>query len=309
MLEAWLQNVDVSTAVGDFDSRTILSFPHTAIEYSGPLQARVAGWLCKRGFKRVVTLGVLHGSLVPAYRIAADKQAASREREAAYAHVCGAFLLPGHRVETPFGDLDVATPSAVPDTVVRVDAAQLLGCEFSLDTFHAVLRLAADVYHVNPPAVLPIYVGMMRHPLSGAWDSADALARWLRALWDGETAIVTTADVVHYGTYYGSELVDLPLESLAARFLKLVETLWALLGQRRFEQAFDLAEQTLKADHREMLAVLSTLLGSDAGMSVEAFSLSDYASILQSVHPCLVASALIAYQRRVNEQESRLNER
>ncbi|MBU1049517.1 hypothetical protein KKG90_05770 [Candidatus Bipolaricaulota bacterium] len=299
----WLRIADENTtAAGVFDPRMILSFPHTAIDYSGPLQTRVASWLYGHGFKRVITLGVMHGSLVPLYRIAADDCAPHAEREAAYANLSGAFLPAIDRVMTPFGTLSVTDLGDAPESAIRFDHANLLKDEFSLDTFHAILRLAADVYRLDPLPVTPMYVGMTRHPLTSSLDSAERLGRWLYDHWDDETAIVTTADVVHYGAFYGSKSDDGAASSLESSFLRQLETLLELAFERgNVEDAFVMARDDLKADHREILPPLVCLLGKGAPSVVEAFSLSDYADILDTAPPCLVASALIAYKRRNTE--------
>jgi predicted class III extradiol MEMO1 family dioxygenase len=299
-IKQWLRIADeMAVASGTHDSRTVLSFPHTAVDYSGPLQARVISWLYGNGFKRVIALGVIHGALIPTYQVAANELSPHDERKAAYEQVSGAFLPASNRVKTPFGTLDVLSVDQAVPAEIRQDHSNFLENEFSLDTFHAVMRLAADIYQVEPLPVLPLYVGMMRNPFNGSFATAAALARWLDASWDEETAIVTTGDVVHFGAVYGSENEGVLPETLESRFHHRLEVLFErAFREGNLEAAYQMALCELKSDQREVLLLLAHLLGEGAIAEIDAFTLSDYAPIFNAPPPCLVASALIAYKRR-----------
>lgn len=295
----WLRAADELAATsGRADPRTVLSFPHTAVDAAGPLQSRVVAWRYRCGFTRVVALGVMHGSLIPTYQVAANEFLSQEERCDAFAQISGAFLPAADRLTTPFGLLPVQIGYPLPDGV-RMDTQGLLKNEFSLDTFHAILRLAADVYDVERLTVIPTYIGMTRNPVTGAFDTADALAPWLLSQWNEETAIVTTGDVIHYGTSYGSDVGVASPKQLASHFRHRLETCLDLaFRERRIETAFQIAQRELKSDQREILPLLVRLVGEGAVTDIEVFELSDYASILKLPPPCLVASALIAYKRR-----------
>ncbi len=227
-LVEWLRIADedgvLSAMIG---SRGVLSFPHTAVDYSGPIQARVVARLYRSNIKRVIALGVMHGSLVPVYCTAMDESASQEERASSFAHGSGAFLQAKRRLETPFGTHPIeALTEPLPDGI-RLDTDDLLKREFSFDTFYAVMRLAADVFHVEPLPVTPLYVGMTRNPMTGSFETAATLADWLSTQWDAETAIVTTGDVVHYGAVYGSEDESLAPAPLESRFRQRLEDLFA----------------------------------------------------------------------------------
>ena len=290
------ENAALSAMIG---SHTVFSFPHTAVDYSGPIQARVVSWLYRKGFKRVIALGVLHGSLVPDYQTATNVSASQRERADAFANVSGAFLPAKRRLETLFGKLDVETLTKPMPAGIRLDTTDLLQREFSLDTFHSVLRLAADVFQVEPLSVLPLHIGMTRHPISGSFEVAAQLAHWLRDQWDAETAIVTTGDVVHYGSVYGSKDEGVSPGTLESRFRERLEELFAnAFAERELETAYQLSLHALKSDQRDILPVLTHMLGEDTCAELLTFELSDYAPIFDTAPPCLVASALIAYKSR-----------
>ena len=298
-IKHWLRDAEEMAATsGTYDPRTVRSFPHTAIDYSGLLQARVVSWLYRNGFKRVIALGVMHGSLIPTFQIAANELRSQEERLDAFSQISGAFLPTTDQLDTPFGVLAVNSEGVDLPTEIRLDRANLLKNEFSLDTFHAILRLAAGVYAVEPLPVIPIYIGMTRNPVTGALDTANALADWLLGQWDEETAIVTTGDVVHYGTAYGSDDGDALSKDLGAHFRHRFEVFLDIaFRERQIETAFQMSQCELKSDQREILPLLVRLLGEGAGTDIEAFDLSDYATILKTRPPCLVASALIAYKR------------
>ena len=286
----------LSTMIG---SGTVFSFPHTGIDYSGPIQTRVVAALYRAGIKRVIALGLIHGSLVPAYRVAMDESASQGERADAFEHVSGAVLPAKRDLETPFGTHPVAAVTEPMPAEIRVDADDLLQNEFSLDTFHSVLRLTADVFQVELLPILPLFIGMTRHPITGSFETAARLAHWLREQWDDETAIVTTGDVVHYGAVYGSEHEGVSPVSLESRIHARLEELFAnAFEERDLETAYQISLHGLKSDQREILPILSHLLGEAACAELLTFELSDYASILDTDPPCLVASALIAYQNR-----------
>lgn len=279
-------------------ARGVLSFPHTALRYAGPLQARTAHALLDTpGIERVLALGVLHGSSLEPYRRALDPAAPAARRGEGFLVVRGAFLPRPSEVQTPFG----ATSHWSPDRtdVARVDEP-LLANEFSLDTFFAVLRLAADVLGRRPLPVCPLFVGMTRDPVTGSFAAAQELGEWLKAAVDAQTAVVATGDLVHYGTGYGAAWVD---DEASQRGLERALEPWidrvlqAAFVERDWELAYALSREKLGNDQREMLAVLSSYLG-PAAPKLLAFGLSDYSEILGVAPPCVVASALAAYERR-----------
>jgi len=51
---------------GAIDRGAIVSFPHTALRYAGPLQARVVSALYRRGISRIIAAGTVRsGSTAP----------------------------------------------------------------------------------------------------------------------------------------------------------------------------------------------------------------------------------------------------
>ncbi len=281
--------------------RDVLSFPHTALRYAGPLQARVARALFDDStVERVLALGVLHASGLDAYRMALDERATPAARGAGFEVVRGAFFSAGRALETAFGRVPQWDASARSDEV-RSDQA-MLRAEFSLDTFAGVLRVAADAVGRPPLPVLPIFIGMTRDPVSGAFAVAEAVADWMRSCVDSRTAVVATGDLVHYGTAYGGAWIDgnpLSGETIAGVLRPEVErTLRAAFVARDWDGAYRQSREILGNDQREMLAVLSSYLGPGASAAILTFDLSDYSSILGVESPCFVASALAAYRRR-----------
>ncbi|MDD5265112.1 MAG: hypothetical protein PHU43_09795, partial [Candidatus Bipolaricaulis sp.] len=177
----------------------VLSFPHTALAYAGPLQARVVRNLLDAGVERVLALGVLHSGGIGAYRTALDVREAASRRAEAFRVVRGVFFRPDGEAVTPLGPVPLGRPRGEAGTA-RVESDSLLEAEFSLDTFLAMCRAGADVLGRRPIPVLAAYVGMTRDPVSGAFSAADELAAWVATERDARTAVVTTGDLVHYGT-------------------------------------------------------------------------------------------------------------
>jgi len=279
----------------------IASFPHTALAYAGPLQARVVAALYRSGVRRVIALGVLHSFHSMAYRNTLDAALPDDRRRSAFEKVAGGWLPPGDAIETSYGDLRVVTPPEDDRVPIRVDRCGVLAEEFSLDTFCTLLRRAADLLDVRPPPVLRLFVGPTRDPIDGSFAVAERLAGWIRAAAAARrpTAIVTTGDLVHYGTAYGTPDADPsePLADMTRRFRRRVErALEAALVGRDWAVAHRLSSDVLRNDQREIVAVVSAYLG-PARARIEQFELSDYAGILGESSPCRVASALVVYER------------
>jgi hypothetical protein len=73
-LAAALSHQEGDLVRGAPDERgTILSFPHTAAHYAGPIQARVVAGLYRSRPDLVLALGVLHLSGLPLFRELADE--------------------------------------------------------------------------------------------------------------------------------------------------------------------------------------------------------------------------------------------
>jgi hypothetical protein len=292
---AWLRRPIDERVVSALARGAILSFPHTTLDYAGPLQASVVSGLCEAGIDRVVALGVLHSGGVPVYRRALDPAEPPEVRARCFAEVEGAFALPAERIETPFGPLPARPAGGGP---VRVDRADLLEREFSLDTFASVLKLASEVLARPPIPVTAVFVGMTRNPATGSFETARRAASWLRRIVDGRTAVVTTGDVVHYGTAYGlaeSDAGEADQSALERAFRLRVEQVLAQAMNGEDETAYHASLDELRNDQREILPVLASFLGPHAAFEILSFSLSDYSRILSTPPPCYVASALLSY--------------
>jgi len=293
---AWLES-DPDPRIGAaIDRGGIVSFPHTAFAYAGPLQAGVVGALYRRRIEQVVALGVLHGGGIAPYRAALDETASAEARSAGFEAVRGAFTDGADGWETPFGR-HPTLPAA--GDGVRPDEAGLLAGEFSLDTFCALLRLGAEVFARPPIPLEPVFVGMTRDPVSGRFDEARRLAAWVRGVRaERSTAVVATGDLVHYGTPYGplDRAPDDDPAALERAFASDVrQTLARALETGDLDGAYRRSRAVLRSDQRELLPVIAGCLGAEAPFEILSFELSDYAAILAVDPPCLVASTLVIY--------------
>ena len=281
----------------------ILSFPHTAAHYIGPLQARVVSALYRLGIKRVIALGVLHTSTLPApyneyYRTALDDERPSSRRQQAYAALQGGFVPDCRVIEAAFGTIPCEGIASRQMEGVRIDRMGVLQNEFSLDSFFSLMSLYAKVRRMLPIPVLPVYVGMTRDPLSGSFAAADDLADFLRSMVTPDTAIVTTGDIVHYGTAYtpAEKMLDLDEEKLEPFFRRECERIFSLaITKQDLDGAFHDSNEILRSDQRYILPAIAKYLGQNAEFRILSFSLSDYSQILETARPCVVASALVAY--------------
>ncbi len=276
----------------------VLSFPHTALAHAGPLQARVVRSLLDAGVERVLALGVLHSGGIGVYRTALDVRETVSRRAEAFRVVRGAFFRPDAEAITPLGPVPLGRPCGETGTA-RVESGGLLEAEFSLDTFLTMSRAGADALGRRPIPVLAAYVGMTRDPVSGSFSAAEDLAAWIRTERDAKTAVVTTGDLVHYGTGYGEAWVagaPADREALVAALRPEVEgCLDAAFSRGDRAEAYALSRGRLLNDQREILPVVAAYLGVPAPFEVLSFDLADYAPIVGAAPPCFVASALVRY--------------
>ena len=274
----------------------VVSFPHTAMAYAGPLQAAVVSSLYRGGVESVIALGVLHSGSLPIYQCALDERRSPEERARAFDVVCGAFGARASAIETPFGRHPTASNEPA---LFRTDQAVLPESEFSLDTFVSIMRLAADVFGKPPIPVELVFVGMTRHPVTGSFEEARSLADRLRRRVSSSTAIVATGDLVHYGTAYGlseSDAEDVDSTDLERTLRSELETTLDLATNHRdLEGAYQRSRHVLMNDQRELLAVIVECLGERSGFEIIRLGFSDYTEILSVPPPCLVASALVVY--------------
>lgn len=292
------ENIDALVKRG-----AVLSFPHTAVRYIGPLQARVVSALYRSGIKRVIALGVLHTSTLPGpydehYRTALDDERPSSKRQEAYAALQGGFVPDCRMIKTAFGTIPCEEIDGALTKRVRIDRAGVLKNEFSLDSFFSLMSLYAHTHGMPPIIVSPLYVGMTRDPVSGSFAAADDLADILRSIRDPGTAIVTTGDLVHYGTAYtpAEKMLNKKEEELEPFFRGECERTLALAIIRKdLDGAFRGSNEILRSDQRYILPVIANYLGQNAELRILSFSLSDYSGILNVERPCIVASALVAY--------------
>ena len=299
-LADWLRKDSDERMAAGLERRAILSFPHTAVAFAGPLQSALVSALYRGGIERIVALGVLHSGGLPGYRVALDERRPPKERASAFAEVCGGFGTSARCIDTPFGTCPTI-PVEFSESVIRTDSEGILDSEFSLDTFLSITRLAADVFGTKPIPVECLFIGMTRHPISGEYDRARDLAAWLRdrVAEQPSTAVVATGDLVHYGTAYG--LSEARSQSVDERMLdehfrsELEITLGLAMTRDGFDEAYRRSKHVLQNDQREMLPVITEYLGQGARFKILRFGLSDYSGILALPAPNLVASSLVIY--------------
>ena len=272
----------------------IVSFPHVTVHDSGDFIATVVESILAARAKRVVAIGVLHGSVLPApfddcYASLRDDTPKGRQ---AFARLRGAFV-DTSAVATAFGHID-ETISPREDPLLHDDPA-VLRHEFSLDLFLAFLAASAHAHGVRPPEVMRVYVSVVRDPMGG-FDTVRPLAAAIEKLLGDDTVCLATGDLAHLGHGYGAdeETARLPADeteltkTLAASLRDMHE---AALGRQDFTTAWDIGTR-LRSDQRQILPVIAELLGHGATCEPLALRLSDYADINGQPRPCFVAAAL-----------------
>ena len=300
-LRKWFERFSVGdpVLVEALRSRGTVSFPHTALAYSGEMTIRTVTSLYAAGMKRVIAIGVLHqGALSPSYAEQfaelldpTSPPAVRRKRAETFR---GGFIR--EEGATPFGDVPILPGINGWNTIRRNDP--LLADEFSLDYFLALVRLSADWLGVEPLSVFPVYIGVTFDPVTGLYELAHAISTELAGLLDDRTAMVVTGDVVHYGTTYSDarEMEGMPTDAheLERHFLPLVQRAYELaFHAHNYPEAFRYFNDILHNDQRFLFPVVAELLGPRTKHEVIQFKLSDYAPIWNVRPPSLVASSLI----------------
>jgi hypothetical protein len=296
---AWISERPDEALVDAVARGAIVSFPHTALRYAGALQASVLRALYGAGVRRVLALGVVHGVVVPAVRVAQDAAAFPAERREAFDAASGGFLASARAADTPLGRAPLWTAPEEPH-LVRCDVDGVLRDEFSLDSFLALSAAFAARRGRSAIPVLPLYVGVTRDPETGAFDVAERLTQWLRGVALAGAAIVATGDLVHCGTHYGSPLSTFGCHNAATAepvLQREVESALAAALRGDLDLAYRLSAERLRNDQREILPVLAGMVGPRGSCRLLSFLLSDYASILDVPPPCCVASALVRFDQ------------
>ena len=263
----------------------IASFPHTFLADSAEPLARVAATIVAGGFQRVLALGVLHGGTLPKFaRAHADVlQRGGPGADRAFEALGGAFV--GAQAET----------TALGPRVRHEPG--LLGNEFSLDLFDVVLATAAHAQGREPPEVVRVFVGPTRSP-DGDFAVASEIVAALRPHIGTGTACVATGDLVHFGHGYAppADVAALPadLPALEHHFESRVRAMLDLaFREGDIPAAYGMSSLELRSDQRNLLPVISHLVGPFAHPDVLSFRLSDYGPVLGHPPPCVVASALV----------------
>ena len=278
----------------------IVSFPHVTIRDSADSIASVVEAILALRAKRVVALGVLHASVLPAEfndEFATLRDDTARGHET-FARRRGAFV-DTSAVVTASGRID-ETILASADPLLH-DEPAVLRHEFSLDLFLAFLAAGARAHDVAAPEVIRLYVSTVRDP-SGGFATARSLAGSIARLLDDDAVCVATGDVAHLGHGYGAddETARLPaqeseLKTLLAASLREMHD--AALGRHDFATAWNIGTR-LRSDQRQILPVIAELLGPGASCDALALRLSDYADINGQPRPCFVAAALNLFSPR-----------
>lgn len=278
----------------------IVSFPHVTLRDSADLIATVVETLVDSQAKRIVALGVLHGSVLPAPFDAwhASLRDNTKNSAEAFGRLRGAFVDTSALV-TAFGPIEETNRPPV-DPLLHDDPA-VLRHEFSLDLFLAFLAASARAHGVRPPDVIRLYVSAVRDP-TGGFDTAASLAAAIEQLLDDDTLCVATGDVVHLGHGYGPDEETARLPADEAELTAMLGTLLrdmhdAALARHDLATAWDIGTR-LRSDQRQILPVIAALLGRGASCEPLAFRLSDYAGINDRPRPCFVAAALNLFHPR-----------
>jgi hypothetical protein len=236
-----------------------LVFPHTMMARTGDLTAAVARAVVRSGADEVLAIGVLHGGRgADAERIRRARAGDEGERA----------LLRG----------------------VHAGTEPLCAEEFSLDSFAAMLRLAASLEGKNPPRVVARFPFLVGHAvdLPGMEELATLAARM---------PVVATTDPLHHGAGYGTPEGSRLSEHDRATHAwaqACIERQLALLASHDWPGFARLAED-VRSDFRDAGPALFSVLGGRARMkgAILDLRLVDYAEVLGAEHPSWVAGPLM----------------
>ena len=145
----------------------VISFPHTALEFSAALHARVVSSLYNSDVKEVIALGVFHGHYDQGQCLFRDDICEEIK--------CG---------------------------VVK-RANRLLAHEFSLDNFLAAVEWYAEINGVTALKVFPLYISypeMGKRESDPEYKMSEKIAKELKQVMGEKTAVVCTGDWAHYGS-------------------------------------------------------------------------------------------------------------
>jgi hypothetical protein len=250
----------------DFPAGGALVFPHTRVTLTAHLTAAVALAVVRSGADEVLALGVLHGG---------REQDADRVRRARAGELMARLPLRG-----------------IHDT-----SDDLCAEEFSLDTFEALVALAARREGRAAPRVLaryPFLVADQPETLPGLADLVRLAERM---------PVVATADPIHHGAGYNTPAGERRApddEATQVWARACIETQVELLLQGDWEAFARLAGE-VRSDFRDAGPVLGHLArlqgerdGKTRGCAILDLTLVDYSDVLGAEAPTWVAAPLMS---------------
>ena len=172
------------------------------------------------------------------------------------------------------------------------------GLEFSLDGLRYILERAKEVLKVEIPILeerfLPDEPVDIKDPHM-IIDQYEKKANQLEDHFTRDTALILTGDLVHYGTFYGTEEIkEDPDETIHAMIMKGLELVYK---DHDYSGFFEHSLHVMN-DQWGPAIVASMLLGNDLQYRIISEELSDYSDVLQDVRPCLVASVFYGVHPR-----------
>ncbi len=162
--------------------------------------------------------------------------------------------------------------------------------EFSLDGFRDISRIFSQELGLPLLEIEEVFM-----PLHGRVDDDLSLfvedhlrfGQELRGRVDGDTAIVLTGDLTHFGHGYGIE--DIPKDHEKVIFHHIGEMLDLLYGKRDLLSFVEMAKVRLN-DQIANGTSLASLLEGDLEWRIFYQRLSDYSEVLETEKPTVVAS-------------------
>lgn len=264
----------------------IISVPHTNVTLSGRMTAKLVYHLYAMKFRKIIALGIIHG------RPSQD-----------WNELKGGFMFSGNTVDTPFGDLPLASIGDMPEYHVRV-RDEFITEEFSLDNIFALLKFFGRENGFADMPVLPIYLKLTYDPETKSYtEIARAVAQIVRLLRDKDTALICTGDLTHYGNgagycpveYVAGDYCD--RDVLRRTFLPKIEEIMDLALVKKDYGASAKMSNEIRNDQIQLLPVISELFSS-AAYKIFELEFTDYKDVWQCPPPSYVASALVGYYRK-----------
>jgi hypothetical protein len=173
--------------------------------------------------------------------------------------------------------------------VLHTVGAESIKNEFSLDGLRFVTNECADMFHLPLLEIDEIYINhklTLRDGYDNFLETLERRAEEVKRRMDGNSALVLTGDLFHFGHGYGKRYLD---HNESQIWNKVDELLDLVYGKKDYRKYVDLSLDIWN-DQYTLGIASSKILGSPLSHRIFSRQIADYSEVLESEKPTSVVS-------------------